>query len=71
MLLNAYCHIQREILSTKAAMKSRDGILHLNLPLGHASSRGYEHWGSALPDTPKAPEVPGIYSLLKTLIGRN
>jgi hypothetical protein len=71
LLLNAFHHIQREILNEDSAISSQQWWLSRNLELGvgHAPSSGYERWGASLPATLKKQEKVGLGWLVRRLLG--
>ena len=71
MLLDAFSHIQREILGGEGTRNLFKYWLSGNLALevGHAPSRGYEHWSSALEVTSQEPERAGIGWILRRIFG--
>lgn len=70
MLLNAFNHIQREILEGERARMEQLWVLSKNVELrvGHVPSRGYEHWGNAQEAASQEHEQIGLWWLLKRLI---
>lgn len=62
MLLNAFRQIQREILNGEAVRQEREKFVSPNLKpgMGHAPSRGYEHWVGELKAEQGADEQAGL-----------
>ena len=65
-LMNAFSHIQQEIISCDEAQNERN--LWLKLNPDHAPSRGYEHWGQGFTAGKKKRETFGLSWLLRRLM---
>ena len=65
MLLNAYEHIQREILSADVLREERSRLIARNesLGFGHKPSKDYEDWGDITPPQP----TPGLGWLIRRM----
>lgn len=68
MLMNAFNHIQGDILSGDVVSRERKRLIteNLSLGLGHRPSQGYENWCGVVSAAPSAsPQSPGLGWLIR------